>query len=388
MRILILGLAVCSTARLFSQTSEAALRGEFEKGEKALAEGRLQEADAIYQKLTRVAPGVAEFYGRLGLVYFEEKRFDDAVPVLRQALKLKPSLPNTDILLAMSLSETGRYKEALPGLDKGYKHGNDGALKRMCGLQLMRAYTGLSRDSDAVQVALEMTRGYPKDPEVLFHAGRLFGNYAYLSMQKLAEVAPHSIWFHEAAADAYQSAGSYDMAVNEYKQVLAQEPNRPGIHYRLGRTLLAMTTHGSTSTTTQDAAKEFEAELGLDPSNASAAYELAEIRRKASELDGAATLFTEALKYQPDFEEANVGLARTLIALGKPSDAIPYLNKATKLNPQDQVAYYQLSLAYKALGQSEEQKAVLAKFQQLKSANPTAPDPMHAERDVTRQEMQ
>ena len=233
-----------------------------------------------------------------------------------------------------------------------------------------------------------MTRAYPKDPEVLFHAGRLFGNYAYLSMQKLAEVAPDSVWRHEAAADAYQSGGNYVMAVNEYRQVLAQAPDRPGIHYRLGRTLLAMFAQGSTNATPEEAAKEFEAELALDPSNANAAYELAEIRRKASDLDKAAALFADALKYYPDFEEANVGLARTLVALGKPAGAIPYLKKATELNPRDQVAYYQLSLAYKALGRSGEQETALAKFQQLKSANPTAPDLFHSDRAATRQEMQ
>ena len=42
-----------------------------------------------------------------------------------------------------------------------------------------------------------------------------------------------------AAAEAYESQGSYNLAISEYRQVLALEPERPGIHYRLGRTLLA-----------------------------------------------------------------------------------------------------------------------------------------------------
>jgi hypothetical protein len=41
------------------------------------------------------------------------------------------------------------------------------------GLQLQRAYTGLRQDDKAVEVALELTRAFPKDPEVLYHAGRL-----------------------------------------------------------------------------------------------------------------------------------------------------------------------------------------------------------------------
>ena len=34
----------------------------------------------------------------------------------------------------------------------------DPATKRMCGLQLMRTYTGLQRDQDAVKVALELNQ--------------------------------------------------------------------------------------------------------------------------------------------------------------------------------------------------------------------------------------
>jgi tetratricopeptide (TPR) repeat protein len=54
-------------------------------------------------------PGVAEVHANPGLIYFEEKKFEQAVPALRQALKLKPSLIKSDNILAMSLSELGRY---------------------------------------------------------------------------------------------------------------------------------------------------------------------------------------------------------------------------------------------------------------------------------------
>src|SRR5262249_18932685 len=138
----------------------------------------------------------------------------------------------------MSLSELGRYGEALAGLEKGFRRSADSALKRMAGLQLQRAYTGLQRDSKAVEVALELNRLYPEDPEVLYHTGRLFANFAYLTMRKLSQVAPASVWKHQAAGDAYESQGNHDLAIGEYREVLALDPNRPGIHFRLGRVFL------------------------------------------------------------------------------------------------------------------------------------------------------
>jgi len=90
----------------------------------------------------------------------------------------------------------------------------------------------------AMEVAIELNRLYPEDPEVLYHTGRLFGNFAFLTMQTLAQVAPGSVWRHLAAAEAFESQGSYDLAVADYRTVLEHGPGGPGIHFRLVRTLL------------------------------------------------------------------------------------------------------------------------------------------------------
>jgi Flp pilus assembly protein TadD len=83
-----------------------------------------------------------------------------------------------------------------------------------------------------------------------------------------------------------------------------------------------------------------------------------------------------------------VGLGRALIAAGKFQDALAYLDKAVRLNPRDEVPCYQLSLAYKALGKPDEQKAALNRFLQLKAANADAPDILGSPTDVTKQEAQ
>ena len=97
-------------------------------------------------------------HARLGLIYFQEGKFEAAIPTLREAIKLKPGLPKVDALLAMSLSEIGRYEEALPGVTKAFSQSADPVLRRMAGLHLQRIYTGLGRDQDAVDVALKLSR--------------------------------------------------------------------------------------------------------------------------------------------------------------------------------------------------------------------------------------
>jgi len=354
----------------------------YQQGEQALAEHHYQDAEQAYERLRQLIPGTAEVHAKLGVIYFQQGKFQQALPVLRQALKLNPALPNVDTLLAMSLSELGQYKEALPGLERGFHKTADAALRRMSGLQLERAYTGLQQDSKAVEVALEMNRLYPNDAEVLYQTSKLYGNYAFLTMRKLAEVAPDSTWRHQAAGEAYESEGSYNRAVEEYRQVLAANPGRAGIHFRIGRSLLERGRRNNTDEQAE-ASKEFEQELELDPTNANAAYELAEIWRKSGQLEKARALFDTALQYYPDFEEAHVGLAAALISLARQNEALPHLQQAIKLNPADEVAYYRVSQVYKALGNEAEQQKALLEFRRLRAQQ----SKQEAERrEVTKQE--
>ena len=361
-----------------------------EEGQNALAQGQYGEAEKAYEKLRDLEPGMAEVHANLGLIYFQEKKFDQSVPTLRQALKLKPNLPKTATLLAMSLSELGRFSEALPGLEKGFHQSTEPAIKRMCGLQLLRAYTGLQRDNKAVEVALELNRIYPNDPEVLYHTGRIFGNFAFLTMQKLAQVAPASVWRHQAEAEAYEAQGSNDAAISEYRQVLSVDPQRPGIHYRLGRTLLARSQQRNWPDDVAAAAKEFEQELAVEPGNASAAYELGEIHRNAGEFDEARKFFEQALKYYPDFAEAHLGLAAVLMSVQKPDLALPHLQKAVSLSVGNEVAWYRLSQVQGMLGHEAEQKKAFAEFQRLrtqKSSQQEAAKQIFSPEEVTRQQL-
>jgi predicted Zn-dependent protease len=107
--------------------------------------------------------------------------------------------------------------------------------------------------------------------------------------------------------------------------------------------------------------------LQLDRGNANALYELAEIHRQMNELDQAQQFFEAALKYYPDFEQAQLGLATTLMAQRKPDLALPYLQKAVTLDAEDEVAWYRLSQANRALGNKDEQQKALAQFQRVRS---------------------
>jgi tetratricopeptide (TPR) repeat protein len=366
--IVLLGFCLSTSSVVAQAPAPTELERQAAEGQKALAERRWVDAARAYEKLRELSPETPEVHAQLGMIYFQQHDFARAVPTLRQALKLKPGLPNVDVLLAMCLSELGQYREALPALRKGFSQSSDMALRRATGLQLQRSYAGLGQDDEAVEVALQLARLYKDDPEVLYHTGRLISNYAYLLTMRLAEVAPASVWMHQAAGEANESLGNHDAALEEYRKVLALAPERPGVHYRLGRVYLARARPPSSEPDAEaNAAREFEQELRIDPTNADAAYELGEIARKAANLEKARELFATAVKHYPDFEEGLVGLGRVLVSQGKANLALSPLTKAIALNPQDDVAYFQLYQAHRALGNASEAQAAQAEFQRLRA---------------------
>lgn len=370
-----------------AQISESAsLQERLQQAEKALAEQRYSDAAGIYESLRQSNPGIAEVHARLGLIYFQQGKFEQAAPALKQALKLKPTLAKTDILLAMSLCELGQYREALGGLQKGFEQTADRPLRRMAGLQLQRAYTGLKQDAKAVEIALQMSTHFPNDPEVLYHAGKLFGNFAYLTMRTLSDVAPESVWTNQAIGEAQESQGQYDLAILRYKQVIAIAPQRPGIHYRLGRSYVLRAQHKGDPGDVAAAMEAFERELSIDPTNANAAYELGVLHYRAAEYDKAHTRFAGALKHSRDFQEAEVGIARALLALNRTAEAVPHLRKAIGMNAKDEVAHYQLSRAYQKLGNAAGSQEAMKEFQRLRQER-SDEQAVQLNRAVTRQEV-
>jgi tetratricopeptide (TPR) repeat protein len=367
-RSVVLALFLAASAAGAQEPERETVDRYAEQGQRALAERRWPDAAKAYEKLRKLVPDAPELHAQLGMIYFQVRDFGRAVPALQQAEKLKPGMPGVETLLAMSLSEVGRYDEALPGLKKGFEQTTDSMQRRVTGLQLQRSYLGLGRDADAVEVALELTRLFPKDPEILYHTGRVFSNYAYLLTTRLADVAPTSTWMYQAAGEANESLSNYDAALADYRKVLELAPNRPGIHYRLGRVHLARARPPLAAADAEaSAVREFEAELRVDPTNADAAYELGELRRKAGDVEAARALFAQAVEHHPEFQQGLVGLGRVLIASGDPARALSHLEKAVALDPQDDVAHFQLWQAHRALGHVEAAQKAQAEFQRLRA---------------------
>ncbi len=328
----------------------------------ALHKGDYAAAIAAFEKLTTMAPGVAEFQSNLGTAYYSAGRPQDAVAPLRKAVKLKPSLAAAHYLLGVSLAKSGSCREAVPFLEEDYPHVNDQRLKRIIGLHGEGCASAISEPYKAINFLQWLNRDFPDDPEVLYRATHVFSDFSARSGQRLLHAAPGSRQARQLYAETLEAQGKRADAIAEYRKLLATEPGLTGIHYQVGHLLLA----GETDAATLDAARrEFEQELRLNPSHMDSEYELGEMARQARKWNEAIEHFDRAGKIDPNAIRVLIGLGKTLVSAGRPVEAVQPLEKAVRLAPEDAVAHYQMYFAYLRVGREEEARKELALYREI-----------------------
>lgn len=271
----------------------------------------------------------------------------------------------------LQLAEQGRCNEALPLLRKAIPH--IVGRKMRYDVEMATAQCGMSvyQEDAIVEALVLLRREFPHDPKVLYTATHFYSELASRAAQELAATAPASAEAQELDAEGLESHGKLDEAAAEYRKILEKYPGQPGIHYRIGRIILA---EPPTATTADDAKKEFEAELKIDPGAASAEFMLGDLARQAQQWDEAIDHFSRAAKLDAGFSEAFLGLGMSLNAAGKNSNAVGPLEKYVKMEPGDPAGHYQLAIAYARTGrQQDAQREIALQHEAEKKAPPAGP---------------
>ena len=253
---------------------------------------------------------------------------------------------------ALRLAQSGHCKEALPLLKQSRSRATDKDLKRNLGLAGVRCAMFNGQPDAASEFLLFLNREFPHDPEVLYVSVHTYSDLANRAAADLAMSAPQSAEGRELHAESLETNGKWDEAAKEYRLVLEQNPRAPGIHFRLGRLLLSKSNPSPADA--DEAKKEMQAELAIDPSNAGAEYVLGELAKQGQQWDEAIQHFSRAAKLDASFGDAYVGWGGSLVSLKKFSEAIPPLQTAVKLQSGNPAAHYLLAIAYSRTGRKED----------------------------------
>ncbi|HUA16836.1 MAG TPA: tetratricopeptide repeat protein [Verrucomicrobiae bacterium] len=250
---------------------------------------------------------------------------------------------------ALALAGQGRCREALPVLKKAAAQSPAKTVRYDLLMATARCAMSVERTETTVQALVELNRDFAHDPEVLYITTHFYSELASRAAQELADSAPTSPQAEQLEAEAYESHNDWDSAATEYKKILEQNPRRHGIHYQLGRILLLKSPPDP-----ENARKEFEQELNVDPASASAEFMLGETARQAGQWDEAIARFTKASEFDVGFDEAYLALGMSLNSAGKFAEAVSPLETYVKREPGDPAGHYQLATAYARTGRKEQ----------------------------------
>jgi tetratricopeptide (TPR) repeat protein len=253
---------------------------------------------------------------------------------------------------AVNLAESGHCTEALPLLKKAIRQTANREVKKRIGLDGLHCAMTHSTPYDSLEFLAVLSREFEHDPEALYAATHAYSDLSMRSSQDLAREAPFSFEVHQLNAEALEVQGRWDEAAVEYRKILEINPMLPGIHARLGRALLSKSQPSETEV--EQARKNFEEELEIDPRNAAAEYVLGQLAANSNDFSTAVRHFTRATKLDASFAEAYLGLGTSLNSAKQFTEAISALETYEKLAPDSPTGHYQLAFAYAGAGRRED----------------------------------
>jgi tetratricopeptide (TPR) repeat protein len=281
----------------------------------------------------------------------------------RQHLAQAPSDAHARAFLAFTRAANGECDSAAPQLERSFAAKSDPALHRLAGLALAQCRIAAKRFDAAGPVVAQLEKEFPADADVLYVSANFHMKAWNDAIYRMYQKAPSSYRVDQLSAEVFESQNKYPEAVAEYRKAITKNPRAINLHYRLGRAILQQS-HDPAML--EEARGEFEAELALNPSDAVAEYQVAQILTAEQKKTEAAPHFERAAALRPDFPEALIAVARLRSDAKRYGDAVSLLERAVKLQPRAEVAHYNLMLAYRNAGRAadaQREKEELDKLQ-------------------------
>jgi len=208
----------------------------------------------------------------LGIVLDDEGETEKSLPYLKQALALKPGLPETLNSLGNVLNKLGRSTEALPLLEEAVKREpRFAAAYNSLGVALIstqRINDGIAAFTRAAELEPKWALPQLNLGWALANSGRL--DLAINQFEKVLILQPNSVEAESKLGLTRVMQGKYDDALNHLKRAVTLQPDDAELRYSLGRVLLQL---GQRSA----AIEQFEETLRLEPNHAAAKEVLNEL---------------------------------------------------------------------------------------------------------------
>lgn len=342
-----------------------------------IADGELHrnaKARAAFEHGLRLAPEAVSLYENLGLLFYRDRDYKDAEKNLARAVALGSEKPGVRFSLAASRLRTGETQRALaelkalqPQLGKRAVYWDERgraelqqnpaaaekSFQQALALQpgeaaaLNGAASAAERqhnDEKALSYLIKAREAHPDDVHTLAHFGavcirRDLGVNAVDALKKAHRLDPSSSSILFLLARANVSLSNWQTAYRLFSEYSKRVPSYAPAYYAMGWIDTKLDR-------ADDARKQLQHSLELDPKLTGARYTLAQVELDNGDLDKARVLLTEVLKEDPQHAKANLAMGGLLLRKGDVAGAESYLKRAVKADPDLAAAHYKLALLY------------------------------------------
>jgi tetratricopeptide (TPR) repeat protein len=327
-----------------------------------LSQHRPDLAIPEFEAIVALEPKNLDAQGNLGVLLFFQGDNPKAIPHLRTALEMQPTLTKIEALLGMAEKRTGETENARGHLEASFTAVSEPKLKIQVGMELLELYTASQDLEKASGVVNAMRQADPVNPAVLYAGYRVYSDLASETMLSLALAAPDSAQTHQMMAHEEARVGNTAGARAQYQKALEIDPKLPGIHFELGE-LLALSEDPKTKASAESEYKAAVVENALDEK---AECRLGDLSSRQGDSAQAIKHYQAALRLQPDDAEADFGLAKTLIAQNEQAKALPVLERAVELEPTNAPAHFRLSTIYREMGRTADSQREVEEYKKYK----------------------
>jgi tetratricopeptide (TPR) repeat protein len=238
---------------LGQQEHDTTLESLLETAHQAQSSSDYTTAANAYKQAVKMRPDVPELWANLGLMEHETADYTGAIQSFQHAYRLKPSLYVPNLFLGIDFVHVGKAKEAIPFLLTAEKMNDADSQPH---LALGRAYSSLQEFSLAAHEFTHVTQLDPKQSAAWFSLGIAYLDQVEADARKMADVGHDSSYAKALYAGSLATQARYVEAGDVYKGVLGTNPQPPCVQGELG--LVYLKQHDSAS-----AAREFTASCSL-----------------------------------------------------------------------------------------------------------------------------
>ena len=280
------------------------------------------EAEQLFRRAIQKKTDFAPAHAHLGLLYVQNDRPDDAVPQLREALRIDSARTDATDALVHILRD--------------------------------QSQTAAAAGDSAKSLALlqEARTDAPENPDVQFEFGSIALQLslwedaiaAFQQTLKLRQNDPVALY---SLGRAFLGEWKFGDARQQFARYVEARPGDASGHCALGMTLAALEN-------TQDAREQFERSIALAPGQTESYFRLGLIELNVKDLDEAATNFRQVLTRDSKHAGALSGLGRVAFEQKHYSDAIDLLQRAISSEDSLREAHYYLGLTFARVGRKEE----------------------------------